>query len=115
MASQGLLTLTRDGKVVAKITAGCDGEKVRALAAAIRKAPTENLEELHRMALAADLGCENCLAVVGPEGTFFTSDGETPDPLYFSTFDRPRFNPRWESGEVEHFRLVKLPPRKKPR
>ena len=108
MATQGLLSVVNGGKVVAKVVAGCNGHNVPKLAAVLRANPVTKPQELRDAAHAADVGCEACLVVLSADGALHCCSDD-PSELYRSTFDQPRFNPRWEHGTADCVEVVELP------
>lgn len=109
MATQGLLSITRDGKVVAKIVTGSDGYYIPDLAKALRKKPTTTATELMRMAKSVGLG--GCSLIVQTAPDVFLSDDDNPDELpelYKTKFHESRFNPRWANGTCEYTEVVEI-------
>lgn len=114
MSTQGLVTISDDRGVVAKIIAGCDGMEAAKIAAAVRNAHTASPEpftaaQLLQLASAHGFGCKSCLIVMTRNEVAGEYGEEELDPRYRATFDQPLFNPRWESGQVEYFAEWHLP------
>jgi hypothetical protein len=119
MATQGLLSITRAGKVVAKIVTGCDGQNIVPLAASLRKNPTTDPDELLKRCREHDLGGNSlivqsspdswrCDGESSPDGWRCDSDTEEVPELYKAKFYEPRFNPRWLNGTAEYTEVVEL-------
>ncbi len=106
MATQGLITIQKNGTVAMKIVAGCNGMQAPALAAAIRRrGHIPGPLEVYTLALGMDFGCKDCLVVVDKKMCFYQCDGPV-GRLYRRTFRQPRFNPRWNRGTADHVRVV---------
>lgn len=109
MATQGIVTITRNGMVIAKIVVGCNGYNARDCAEHIKHGAT-----LLQAAELSRFGCSACLAVIArlvpeQEPTALTSIiDKVHNPLYWETFDNPTFNPRWESGICEYWEIVEV-------
>ncbi|MBP6931686.1 MAG: hypothetical protein KBD48_00700 [Candidatus Pacebacteria bacterium] len=105
--TQGLITVLLDGKVAMKIVTGCNGMYARKVAKSIRKlerVPT--IEEAYEIAIK-EFDSKETLVVLDHEKVRFDGEEELSS-LYRSTFDRPRFNPRWDIGICEHISIVKF-------
>jgi hypothetical protein len=118
MATQGIISITKDGKTVYKCIAGCNGYNIKKatekLTNAIKhhnKLPriSDIFYSLHNSGFA----CDDCLVVLG-EGQHYSNirddndDSWKPDDLYLSTFNDPKFNPRWECGLADHVHIIEL-------
>jgi len=104
--TQGMVSVRKDGKVVMKIVAGCEGQKAEGVSSAIKKLWPVTMDVAYRVALANGFGCRDCLVVV------IESDihhGEADDALferYKVHFEDPNFNPRWECGFAEYLAIA---------
>ena len=108
MATQGLVTITRQGKVVMKFIAGCDGMNASKVAAALHRAGTiPGLARAYDMAQKLGFGSEASLVVMDAKGIEFHGDGK-PSKLYRKTFNQPAFNPRWKCGTADHVKIIEL-------
>lgn len=105
MSTQGVVSVTKDGKVVAKCVVGCNGYNAPDLAERLRRLGRITQEGMYRAAAETDFGCDDCRVVVTEEGILSRSV-EDVGPLYLSTFQQPEFNPRWECGAVGHLEIV---------
>jgi hypothetical protein len=103
MATHGIVSVIKDGVVILKVIAGCNGWLASKLANQLKLAGNfDDLESIFKMALAIEFGSLETLVVMNAVTTFFSvNHSEEPSPLYRKTFYNPRFNPRWESGMVE--------------
>lgn len=100
--TQGLVTVQSGGKVVMKVVAGCDGYNARKLANKLRKSWPVSIDEAYKMALEIDFGDPNCLVVI-TESDIKSDEGNSEiHPRFRETFQKPRFNPRWENGTAEY-------------
>jgi hypothetical protein len=107
MATQGLVSIVRDGKVQFKAIAGCNGMQSPTLAAAIRESPPETIDELALLCCGASFGCCDCTVIQGEAGVI-TSAKDELGPLYAEKFSDPRFNPRWYLGTADYVEVVEL-------
>jgi hypothetical protein len=115
MTTQGLLTLTRAGQVVAKVIMGANGNGVPEMARAMRLHPVENHRTGLRLGLLrfCEKWCTDCPLLViqyGPDdlcidGRFVNAEGLS---LYREKFEDPRFNPQRKNGYVEYYMEVQL-------
>jgi len=112
MATQGILSVQRGSTVLMKFIAGSDGYNVTYLANDVRRfiedkgrLPTRG--EAYELAVKAKLGDEASLVVMDEEGWEFRG-GDEIHPRYRETFQRPRFNPRWEWGTADYVRVIRL-------
>jgi hypothetical protein len=104
MATQGIVSLVRDGHVVAKVIAGCNGQEAENLATAIRQSGVQGAQEIYDLAISLHFGCEDCLVVMDRAGVV---SGEMEiGELYSQTFDQPEFNPRWNIGIADFVEVV---------
>ena len=109
MATQGIVTIVRDEKVVMKFIAGCDGMSAGKLARALKKRGTvPKLSEAYNLSRELNFGSPKSLVVMGEKRSKFDrSIGRLP-VLYRRTFSQPRFNPRWKDGTADHVKVVEL-------
>lgn len=109
MATQGLVTVMKDGKVICKIVAGDNGYFAPQLAESIRQSWPLLAGEIYNVARRVGFGCERCLVVMSETKVVRRFD-EQLHRRYRRTFDQPAFNPRWEHGTVDDdcYALVEL-------
>jgi len=104
-----MVTITEGGRVFAKIVTGSGGYNAGKVARKIRETGERDLEALYEIAKTCGFGGEPSLVVIGRNEVVYKGfDPDDLDKLYFSTLDQPKFNPRWECGEVEHLMVVRL-------
>jgi hypothetical protein len=131
MATQGIVSIVKDGRVVMKVVAGCDGYYAPNLAAKLRErhARGETLlpPAVYAMALDIGLGCEDCLVVqCVTDGTLQivaakeirenlaavkqSEIEDMPGALYWDLekFMDSKFNPRWRHGSAAHMEMVTI-------
>jgi hypothetical protein len=109
MATQGIISIVQDDKVLFKLVAGCNGMTAEKTANAIRKMKHEdmNVVSLYDIGMKHDFGCKDCL-VVQSEMTYKAAEDEELSKLYFEKFQNAEFNPRWECGIASHVEIVKV-------
>jgi hypothetical protein len=110
MSTQGLLSITKRGQVVAKIVAGCNGYNIPSLAAAIRANPTTKAKELADLCNEHEVGCYRCLVIQLDRIEYFVPEDMEFDggKLWRENFSNPKFNPRWENGTAAYTEVVEL-------
>lgn len=107
MATQGIVSVTRDGRAIVKAVAGCNGMQAGKLVEAIKaRRELVNAETVMLMAQRAFFGCPACLVVLDEQEALGAID-ELPS-LYRQTFDDPRFNPRWHRGTADYVEVVEI-------
>lgn len=107
MATQGLVTVRKGGRVLVKVVAGCEGYNARKLAARLRARWPMTLASVQKAASEVHFGCEDCLVVMGRSSVRFAGDDDL-GPRYRETFDKPRLNPRWKHGTAAHTVVINL-------
>jgi len=108
MATQGVLSVVRNGKVVAKLVTGSDGYQLPKLADIIRKNGISDVATIFASAVVLGVGSMGSLFVMGENNIITNSDEEVPD-AYRQTFSDPRWNPRWKLGTAEYVEVVEFP------
>lgn len=108
MATQGVLSVVRGGRVTVKVVTGCNGMEIPKLAEVFRKNPPETAQEAYDAARACNVGCESCLVVMDDE-TDLIGTGEPLGPRYRATRQDPTFNPRWDLGTADYVEVVSVP------
>ncbi len=97
MATQGLISITKNNSTYIKIVCGCNGFNAEAVAKIIKDNKPENIEDIYDIAITNGLGCMDCLVVMDKDNILYRGDDDVP-LLYRETFYDPKFNPRWISG-----------------
>jgi len=120
MATQGLVTVVskKNGTVLLKAVTGMDGDRAKRLARELKKRWPLSLKEAHVIAKQVEFGPPESLVVFTREEICLDHE-EEPLPiielleelpgnyeLYRTTFDKPRFNPRWERGTADHIIVI---------
>jgi hypothetical protein len=105
MATQGLVSVVRDDKVILKVAVGCDGYRALALARRVIAEGIETADALGKAAESEELGCSDCRVIMDTERTYFPVECHES---YRKTFGEPFFNPRWDSGECEYAYVADL-------
>lgn len=107
MGTQGLVTITKNGAVLFKAIAGCNGFNADKLVEMIKATPPVADTQVWRMAHDCKFGCKDCLIVIGKESTLGNDVSNIPQ-RYYTTFADPQFNPRWEQGTAAYTEVVEL-------
>jgi hypothetical protein len=103
--TNGIIAVVKDGKVLLKIVAGCNGYNAEKLFFLLREDTTA--EEAYDLAQNVGLGCTECLVVQTPEGNLFKGNDEL-NHLYKKKFQDPRFNPRWKLGSCHLTHIIEV-------
>lgn len=110
MATQGIVSVTQNGRTAIKVIAGCNGNRAKALASHIREwhQSGEQLtaELIERCALTLGFGCSDCRVVLSEEEALGAVDEMSS--LYRQSFDDPRFNPRWQWGTADFVEVIEF-------
>jgi hypothetical protein len=106
--THGMIVLTRNGKVVFKVIARCDGYVADAVCSRIAsEAAPLSVQRLWDIANEEGFGCDGCRVVLGV--TDALAGGEELIPNCRRTFADPRDNPLWWGrGICENYKLVAL-------
>ncbi len=113
VGTQGIVSVVDESdQVLVKFVAGCNGDAAASLAlrlSGLKEVPAP--QDLLRLAAESRFGCSGCLVLLvrnrdGSVGVY----GEDTDvhQRYKETLCYPAFNPRWESGECDHVRVVEI-------
>ncbi len=108
MATEGLVTIKFDGKVVMKIVAGCDGYNFQRFTDKLQKSWPVSIDEVYKMALGIGFGDIDSLVVVTDSDIKYEGDDEI-NPRYRETFQQPEFNPRSEHGTANCMAVLSIP------
>jgi hypothetical protein len=106
MGTQGLVTIMSDKRVLMKVVAGCDGYNAKKLAVLIEKSWPVSKEDAIKLAVKTKFGCPDCLVVITDQDT--QEGSEELGLLYFKTFQKPKFNPRWKHGTAPYTKVIKI-------
>ena len=107
MATNGIVSVVKDGQVVLKCIAGCDGHHAEDVADWLRENRDACEQEVYDACLELGFGCQECLVVQGPVVTVFRGDFDL-GPLYRKRFSDPRSSPRWGSGIAACVEVVEI-------
>lgn len=105
--TNGIVSVTKKGKVILKAIAGCNGDNARKLADEIRSKNMATASEIYDAAQKVDFGCDDCLVVMTKEDVIYDRTGELHQ-RYLETFANPSFNPRWKNGTAEYVEIVEI-------
>ena len=107
MATQGIVAIVKDGRVVMKFVAGAEGYRAPNLAHALKRMRNlpKNAKAGYELAYAYGFGSIEDLVVMTESEIEFHGDVDL-SPLYRETFNQPRFNPRWKQGTADYVEVV---------
>ena len=110
MATQGIVSITHNGKVVMKFIVGCNGMNAASLVKVLKKDGKipKSLWDAYILAKRVGFGCPRCLVVMNKSRREFYGSEKRLDRLYRKTFNQPRFNPRWKHGIADHVKVIEL-------
>ncbi len=107
MTTQALISIMKNGKVIIKIVAGCDGYNADKIAKIIKEKNLEEIQDIYDIALENGFGCSECLVVMNESNILHKGGNDiNSHPLYRKTFNNPSFNPRWDCGSVENLVII---------
>ena len=110
MATNGIISIVKDGKVQFKCVAGCNGMEAEKTAAALKKLSSPTIDQVYKVCLDNDFGCKDCTVVQSETEHRCHPDYQEEElsPLYKEKFNEPGFNPRWERGIAAHTEIINL-------
>lgn len=113
--TQGMITIISRAtkQVLTKIVVGDNGMLINNVIKDIKakKVEPNNLQKFYELAKQNRFGCKDCLVIMDKNHEMFLGeDGdEELDERYRNTFNKPKFNPRWDCGEVEYLEMLEYP------
>ena len=111
MATQGLVTVVSNKKVLMKIVTGSDGYNAKSFSEKLLEAWPLPIEKVYQLALKNSFGSEVNLVVIDKEKIYaegeFKNESDV-DELYRQTFDNPNFNPRWKDGVADYISIISV-------
>jgi len=111
MATQGMLVICTKRGVQIKMVVGCNGYQIDELVKHLMENKLSSPHEVFEAAKEFHFGCENCRVLLYryKKGIEVMKDtDEEIKPLYFQTFYDSFFNPRWQSGYIEHRFVIRI-------
>ena len=109
MATNGIISIVRDNKVVFKCIAGCDGYNAEKTVKALKKNGKYTLREIYKVCLDNNFGCKGgCLVVQSADDFIGVDKEEGLSELYENKFSDRNFNPRWERGTAAHVEIINI-------
>ena len=107
MATQGIVSLVKNGAVVLKCVAGCDGYNATKVADWLRENPDTDGQSAYEACRRMGFGCSDCLVIQTRNCHVWECEDDL-SPLYREKFLDPRFNPRWDCGLAAHVEVVSV-------
>lgn len=108
MATNGIISIIKNGKTIFKCVAGCDGMEAPKAVSAIRKIENPTIDQIYKACLDNKFGCKNCLVVQAENDHRHVDMEDDLDPLYTEKFSDPFFNPRWKHGTAAHIEIIEM-------
>lgn len=108
MATQGIISIVKNGNVVFKCVAGCNGMTAKKTADALKELKNPTLEAIYDVCVANDFGCDECIAVQSASEIRTINGTEAGAGFYAKNFSDAKFNPRWECGLADYIEVVEL-------
>ena len=131
MATQGIVSIVDKDKVLMKVVAGCDGYHAKHLAnRLVEEWPVEGggpIDPIVAYDLAEEegFGCGVCRFVITERSILGFNDTHEVHNVeededggfesYRGTFQKPRFNPRWEYGTADYVFVLDISHKEKPK
>ena len=107
MATNGIISIIKGGKVLFKCVAGCDGMEAAKTAAELKTIANPTLEKVYEICVKNQFGCDNCL-IVQSKDDFLPKFEDELQPLYIEKFEDAKFNPRWMNGTAAYTEIIEL-------
>lgn len=110
MATNGIVSIVKNGKTVFKCVAGCNGSTADKTAAALKKLANPTIDQVYKVCIDNHFGCKECTVVQSEKEHRCDPDyqKEKLSSLYKDKFVDPKFNPRWEYGTASHVEIVNI-------
>lgn len=105
MATQGIVTVLSNEKVVMKIITGSNGYNAQSLATELKNQWPVNIQEAYEVAISLHFGSSDSLVVMTMDSIEYRGIGEIKEN-YRDTFNQAEFNPRWECGTADYVVLL---------
>lgn len=106
MGTQSVVSVVKDGKTLVKCVAGCSNCDEQKFAELIAKRQLANAKAIHDLAVWFGFGCVDCTVTTNGIEIFGKDTDGLLEGLYGSTFNRPKFNPRWDYGTASNTYLI---------
>lgn len=106
MGTQSVVSVVKDGKTIVKCVAGCSNCDEKKFAKLIAKNKLIDIQAIHALALDFGYGCKDCTVTTNGYAILGEDTDGLLDGLYGSTFNRPKFNPRWDYGTASNTYLI---------
>jgi hypothetical protein len=110
MATQGIVSIVKNGKTLFKCVAGCNGMTAEKTVKALSELQNPTIDQVYKACIDNDFGCSDC-TVVQSESEHRSNPDYQDEPLsdlYIQKFSDPQFNPRWESGIASYKAVLDL-------
>lgn len=107
MATQAIISIVKDDKVLFKCVAGCNGMVAPNVATKLKQLVNPTITQVYDTCLKNDFGCDDCL-IVQSENEHLDKYGEDLPKLYKDKFNDTQFNPRWECGIASYIEVVEI-------
>ena len=108
MATQGILSIVIEGKVIAKAIVGSNGFAMPRIADDVRKNKVTTAQELLDLCHAHGLKGESLIVQSAPDAWIGDCTEDELPALYAEKFNEPRFNPRWSHGTAAYTEVVDM-------
>lgn len=102
MGTNAVVSVVRNGKTVVKAVTGCDGQSASDLAKLIAQRRRTDALGVLAAAKEVSFGCEDCLVVMDKHEIYAKDAEDLMGGLYYTKFDDPEFNPRWDRGTAAY-------------
>lgn len=107
MATQGIVSIVSDGKVIIKLITGSNGSEANKLKEQLEKSWPLDINKAYEIALNFEFGSTDSLVAMDKDNIIFHGEGNIGD-RYRDTFNDPRFNPRWEYGLADEIEILQV-------
>lgn len=107
MATQGILSVMIDDRVILKAVTGLDGYEMPAIGDEVVTKMVTKAQDLLNLCHEHGLGGDSLIVQSSPTEWIGGDSDELPE-WYAAKFHDPRFNPRWRHGTADYIVVVDL-------
>lgn len=111
MATQGVLSIVVNGKVILKLVTGSNGYDIPKIAEEVKRKRIVNIEDLKALCYEMDF-TPPYLTIQSSPTDFWCIEEDTNledlNELFEIKFNEPEFNPRWSCGLADYVEVVEF-------
>ncbi len=112
MATNALISITKNGETQVKIIAGCDGRRAEIVTKILHhymlSGAQLSLKDIYNISRDGGLGCKECLIVMSNNEIIYKGEDENTFDDYKKTFDDPSYNPRTNQRNIGYLYIIPM-------